>query len=112
MVGVQVTLALAETLSQLGEHLFYGRRTQIELSEVRDDVWHPAAVNASPLITNEAKNPKAPMLRVVAAGCRSTTLLVLLLRHTLLVFRAVSGFAKRSAAGLATRAKRKVHGNC
>ena len=69
MVGVQVTLALAETLSQLGEHLFYGRRAQFELPEVRDQIRLPSAVNASPLIANEAKNPKAPMVGVISAGC-------------------------------------------
>jgi hypothetical protein len=68
MVGVQVTLALAETLSQLGEHLFYGRLAQFELPEVPHQVRLPPAVNASPLIANEAKNPKAPMVGVVSAG--------------------------------------------
>ena len=69
MVGVQVTLALAETLSQLGQHLFNGRRAKFELPEVLHQVRLPPAVNASPLITNEAKNPKAPMVGVISAGC-------------------------------------------
>jgi len=69
MVGVQVTLALAETLSQLGQHLFNGRRAQFELPEVPHQVRLPAAVNAPPLIADEAKDPKAPMLGVVTAGC-------------------------------------------
>ena len=108
MVRVQVTLALAETLSQLGQHLFNGRRAKFELPEVLHQVRLPAAVDATPLIANEAKNPKAPMLGVVTAGCRSTTLFILLLRHTFLVGRAIPGFAKCSASGLATRAKRKI----
>jgi hypothetical protein len=69
MVGVQVTLALTETLSQLGQHLFDRRRSQFELPEVLHQVRLPPAVNASPLITNEAKNPKAPMVGVISAGC-------------------------------------------
>ena len=108
MVGVQVTLALAETLSQLGQHLFNGRRAQFELPEVLHQVRLPPAVNASPLITNEAKNPKAPMVCVVPAGCRTTTLLIFLAGYGSLMFRAVSAFAKCSASGLATRAKRKI----
>ena len=69
MVGVQVTLALTETLSQLGQHLLDRRRSQFELPEVLHQVRLPPAVNASPLITNEAKNPKAPMVGVISAGC-------------------------------------------
>lgn len=112
MVGVQVTLALAETLSQLRQHLFDGWRSQLELPEVLHQVRLPPAVSASPLIANEAKNPKAPMVGIVTAGCRSATLFIFLAAYGALVFRAVSAFAQRSAAGLATRAKRKVHGNC
>ena len=108
MVGMQVTLALAEPPSQLRQHLFDGGRAEVELPEVPHQVRLPSAVNASPFIANEAKNPKAPMLGVVTAGCRSTTLFVLLFRHTLLVGQAVPGFAKCSASGLATRAKWKV----
>jgi hypothetical protein len=69
MVGVQVTLALTETLPQLGEHLFDGRQAQFELPEVPDQIRLPPTVSASPLITDEAKNPQAPMLGVVTAGC-------------------------------------------
>ena len=69
MVGVQVTLALAETLSQLGQHLFDGRRAQFELPEVPHQIRLPLAVSASPPITAEAKNPKAPMVGIVTAGC-------------------------------------------
>jgi hypothetical protein len=98
MVGVQVTLALAETLSQLGQHLFNGRRTKFEMPEVLHQVRLPPAVNALPLITNEAKNPKAPMVGVVTAGCRSTTLLIFLAGYGSLMFRAVSAFAKCAAA--------------
>jgi hypothetical protein len=53
MVGVQVTLTLAETLSQLGQHLIYRRRTQFELPEVCHHVRLPAAVNASPAVSLE-----------------------------------------------------------
>jgi hypothetical protein len=112
MVGVQVTLALAETLSQLSQHLFNGRRAQFELPEVRHQVRLPPAVNAPPLIANEAKNPKAPMLGVVTAGCRSATLFIFLAGYGSLMFRAVSALAERFASGLATRAKRKIHGHC
>jgi hypothetical protein len=112
MVGVQVTLALAETLSQFGQHLFNGRRAKFELPEVPYQVRLPPAVNASPLITNEAKNPKAPMVGIVSAGCRSTTVFVLLPGDRPFMFRAVSALAERFASGLATRAKRKIHGHC
>ena len=112
MVGVQVTLALAETLSQLGQHLFNGWLAQFELPEVPHQVRFPPAVNASPLIADEAKNPKAPMVGVVTAGCRTTTLFIFLAGYGSLVFRAVSAFAEFLASGLATRAKRKIHGHC
>ena len=69
MVGVQVTLAVAEPLFQLGQHLFNGRRPKFELPEVHYQVRLPAAVNAPPLIADEAKNPKAPMVGVISAGC-------------------------------------------
>jgi hypothetical protein len=69
MVGVQVTLALAEPFPQLGQHLFNGRRAKFELPEVLHQVRLPPTVSASPLITDEAKNPKAPMVGVVTAGC-------------------------------------------
>jgi hypothetical protein len=108
MVGMQVTLALVEPLSQLGQHLFYGRRSQCELPEILHQVRLPAAVRTPPLITNEAKNPQSPMVGVIAAGCRSTSIFILLLRNGLLVGRAVPGFAKCSASGLATRAKGKI----
>jgi len=112
MVGVKVSLALAETLSQFGQHLFYGRLAQFELPEVPHQIRLPSAVMASPRIADEAKNPKAPMLGVVTAGCRSAALFIFLAGYGSLVFRAVSAFAECSASGLATRAKRKVHGNC
>ena len=112
MVGVQVTLALTEPLSQLRQHLFDGWRSQLELPEILHQVRLPATVNTSPFIADEAKNPKAPMVRVVTAGCRTTTLFIFLAAYGALVFRAVSAFAQRPASGLATRAKRKVHGNC
>jgi hypothetical protein len=48
MVGVQVTLALAEPLLQLGQHLFNGRRAKFELPEVLHQGRLPPAVNASP----------------------------------------------------------------
>jgi hypothetical protein len=108
MVGVQVTLALAEALSQFGQYLFDGRRAKLELPEVRHQVRLPSAVNAPPLIANEAENPKAPMLGVVTAGCRSTADFILLPRHGPLVLRAIALFAERSASGLATWSKRKI----
>jgi hypothetical protein len=108
MVGVQVTLALVEALSQLGQHLVHWWWAQPELPEVLDQIRFPPAVNASPLIADEAKNPKAPMLGVVTAGCRTTTLCVLLAGYGSLVFRAVSTLAKPSASGLATRATGKI----
>ena len=108
MVGVQVTLALAEPLPQLGQDLFNGRRAQFELPEVLHEVRLPPAVNASPLVTNEAKNPKVPMVGVVSAGCRSTTLFIFLAGYGSLMFRAVSAFAECSASGLAARSKRKI----
>jgi hypothetical protein len=52
------------------------------------------------------------LARPPAVDCRSATLFIFLAAYGALVFRAVSAFAQRSAAGLATRAKRKVHGNC
>jgi len=108
MVGVQVTLALAETLSQLGEHLFDGRRAKFELPEILHQIRLPAAVMASPRIADEAKNPKAPMVGVVTAGCRTTTLFIFLAGYSPLVFRTVSALAECSASGLATRAKGKI----
>jgi hypothetical protein len=48
------------------------------------------------------------MSGVIAALRRRPATFVPLLRHTLLVGRAVPGFAKCSASGLATRAKWKI----
>jgi hypothetical protein len=112
MVGVQMLLALAEPFPKFGQHLLHWRRTQLELPEVFYNVRRPRAVNASPPITDEAKNTKSPMLGIVTAGCRTSTLFIFLAGYGSLVFRAVSAFAERSASGLTTRAKRKVHGNC
>jgi hypothetical protein len=78
MVGVQVTLALAETLSQLGQHPFDGRRAKFELPEVPYQVRLPPAVNASPLITDKAENPQSAMVGVIAALCRSPPSLIVL----------------------------------
>ena len=68
MVGVQVTLALAEPLLQLGQHLVGWWLAQPEIPEVPNHVRLPPAVNAPPLIADEAKNPKTPMVGVVTAG--------------------------------------------
>jgi hypothetical protein len=86
MVGVKVTLALAETLSQLGQDLFDWRRAQFELPEVRHQVRLPSAVNTSPLVADEAKNPQAAMVGVVTAGCRTTTLFIFLAGYGSFVF--------------------------
>jgi hypothetical protein len=69
MVGMQVTLALAESLLQLCQHLAGWWRAKFELPEVRHQVWLPPAVNAPPLIADEAEHTKTTMGRIIAAGC-------------------------------------------
>jgi hypothetical protein len=98
MVGVQVTLALAEPLSQLGQHLFDGRKAQFELPEILYQVRLPPAVNAAPLVTNEAKNPKAPIVGVIAAGCRSPSPLIVLPLRFPFVIRAIRCRVAKSPA--------------
>jgi hypothetical protein len=98
MVGVQVTLALAETLSQLGQHLFNGRRAKFELPEILHQVRLPAAINASPLITNKAKNTKSPMLGVVTAGSRSPSPFIVLPLRFPFVLRAIRSRVAKSPA--------------
>jgi hypothetical protein len=98
MVGVQVTLTLAETFSQLGQDLFDGRRAQFELPEVLDHVRLPAAVHASPLVTNKAKNTKTPMVGVIAAGCRSPSPLIVLPLCLPLVLQAIRARVAKSPA--------------
>jgi hypothetical protein len=98
MISMQVALPLTETLSQLGQHLFNGRRVKFELPEVPHQVRFPPAVNASPLITDEAKNPKAPMVGVIAAGCRSPSPLIVLPLRFPFVLRAIRSRAAKSPA--------------
>jgi hypothetical protein len=78
MVRMQVTLALAEPLSQFGQHLFDGRRAKFELPEVCHHVRLPATVHAPPLVADEAKNTQSAMVGVIAAGCRSPSPLIVL----------------------------------
>jgi hypothetical protein len=101
MVGVQVTLALAETLSQLGQHLFYGRRTQFELPEVCHYVGLPSAVHASPLVPDEAVNTQSAMGGVITAAASSASTRIALLVHSCLMQGAIAPpDAYSAAAGL------------
>ena len=89
MVGVQVTLALAETLSQLGQHLFDGWRAQFELPEVCHHVRLPAAVHTPPIVPDEAENTQPAMVGIIAALGRSPSTFVLPLPCLPSVIRAI-----------------------
>jgi hypothetical protein len=109
MVGVQVAFVLPEALPEFLQHLFGRRWPEFELPEVDYYVRLPPAVDASPTIANEAKNPKAPVHRVVPALFRSASNFVLLPTDRPFVLRAVSRFAQCATSGLATRNKREIH---
>jgi hypothetical protein len=99
MVGMQMSLALVETLSQLGPHLFNGRRAQLELPEVCHHGGLPAAIHTPPLVADEAKNSQTAMIGIIAAFCRSPSPLIMLPLRLPLVLGAIrSRVAESSAA--------------
>ncbi len=89
MVGVQVTLAAAEPRLQLGQHLLGWWRAQPELPEFLHDVWLPTAVDASPLVTDEAEDSKPAMVGVLAALCGGPPPFIVLPLRLPFVFRAI-----------------------
>ncbi len=77
MVGVQMSFAAVEPLTEFQQNLLDRWVTQFEPAAVRHNVRFPAALNATPGITFEAKEPKSPMVGIVTASRRRPALLVL-----------------------------------
>ena len=78
MIGVQMLLALAVALPQLGQNLLHWRRTQFELPEVCHQVRFPAAIHATPLVADETQNAQSAMGSVIAAFRRRPAAFILL----------------------------------
>ena len=80
MVCVQVALAAGERLAQFREHRLNRGKSESDLSEPRDDLRLPSAVDASPDVPLEAMHSQPAVIPVVAAlRCSAAARIVLAL---------------------------------
>ena len=98
MVRVQMRFSLVKSLAKFLKHFLCRRRSQVELSEVRDDVRLPAAIDASPLVPLKAENPEPTMVGIITALCRSPSLLIALPLCLPFVLRAIRSRVAKSPA--------------
>jgi hypothetical protein len=89
MVRVQMRFSLVKSFAQFLKNPVNWRRSQIELSELRDNVRLPAAIHTPPLVADEAENSQSAIVGVIAAGCRSPSPLIVLPLRFPFVLRAV-----------------------
>jgi hypothetical protein len=78
MVGVQMAFTTLQPLPQFVQHLLDGRVAQFEASRVRDHIRLPTAIDASPLVSLEAEEPKPAMVGIVPTSRRRPALLIVL----------------------------------
>ena len=67
VVGMEVSLSTAEPLPQFAKDPLGRRIAQFEATAVRDDLWFPAALDTSPLVSLETQDSQLAMVAIVAA---------------------------------------------